>query len=568
MWPLQPFGGMQRRQRDHVLIVAALGQADDHRDRLRDLEHAFLLALHAQPTVVLADGACAVVVILAAAAPCDPVDEIEHVAPARGGELFAVFTVVQVTLVVDVFEPAGEQDFRVSGAGGLPCAVLEVAHVAAELVQRAERAATEHRAEALGEKCFVQARFPPARKLTEARERLVADAALGCRHRTQKRRIVIVVDDQAQPGAQVPDLGAVEEALATRNLVGNVRLAQRLLEHARLVVRAVEHREVAKLDRARTGRRRCRGARRRACLQRLEARDNSLGLVLLVVALDHAHRLAIAERAPQFFLEQLRVVADHHVGCAQDVAGRAVVLLQRDDLERRVLLRQALQVVDGRAAPAVDALVVVADRGEHGTFARQKLQHLVLHGVGVLVLVDQHVAQPVLPLRAHLGVARQQLVRQADQVVEVDGLVGGQALFVALHHALRDLLVGVGGFHHGAVLALAFPGADGPLPAARERVVGGRAGFFQDAEHVVAVEDAELFFEPELFVLGAQYAHAERMESADDKVLGRARADQRFRAFAHLLRGLVGERDRSDLPGRVAGLEQPRDLVRDHAGLA
>ena len=303
MWPLQPFGGMQRRQRDHVLIVAALGQADDHRDRLRDLEHAFLLALHAQPTVVLADGACAVVVILAAAAPCDPVDEIEHVAPARGGELFAVFTVVQVTFVVDVFEPAGEQDFRVSGAGGLPCAVLEVAHVAAELVQRAERAATEHRAEALGEKCFVQARFPPARKLTEARERLVADAALGCRHRTQKRRVVVVVDDQAQPGAQVPDLGAVEEALATRNLVGNVRLAQRLLEHARLVVRAVEHREVAQLDRARTGRRRCRGARRRARLQRLEARDNSLGLVLLVVALDHAHRLAIAERAPQFFLE-------------------------------------------------------------------------------------------------------------------------------------------------------------------------------------------------------------------------------------------------------------------------
>ena len=33
--PFQPLGSMQRRQRHHVLLVAALGQADDDRDRLR-----------------------------------------------------------------------------------------------------------------------------------------------------------------------------------------------------------------------------------------------------------------------------------------------------------------------------------------------------------------------------------------------------------------------------------------------------------------------------------------------------------------------------------------------------
>ena len=38
--PLEALGGVQRRQRDDVLVVAALGQADDHRDRLRHLEHA------------------------------------------------------------------------------------------------------------------------------------------------------------------------------------------------------------------------------------------------------------------------------------------------------------------------------------------------------------------------------------------------------------------------------------------------------------------------------------------------------------------------------------------------
>ena len=66
----------------------------------------------------------------------------------------------------------------------------------------------------------------------------------------------------------------------------------------------------------------------------------------------------------------------------------------------------------------------------------------------------------------------------------------------------------------------------------------------------------------------AQDAHAERVEGADDQVLRGARPDQRLRALAHLLRRLVREGDRGDLPRRVAGLQQPRDLVRDHAGLA
>jgi hypothetical protein len=130
--------------------------------------------------------------------------------------------------------------------------------------------------------------------------------------------------------------------------------------------------------------------------------------VLLAVALDDTHRLAVAEVAPQLLLEQLRVVADDRVGGAQDVAGRAVVLLERDHLELRELLRQAAQVLDRRAAPAVDALVVVADRGEHRTLADQRLQQLVLDRVGVLVFVDQHVAQRVLPLGAAFGVALEQ----------------------------------------------------------------------------------------------------------------------------------------------------------------
>jgi hypothetical protein len=167
-------------------------------------------------------------------------------------------------------------------------------------------------------------------------------------------------------------------------LYGDAGLAQRLLEHPGLVVSAVQDREVAQLGVARAA-------------DRFDVRDRALGLVDLVVALDGAHRIAAAELAPELLLVELRVVADHRIGGAQDAAGRAVVLLQRNHLQRRIVGRQALQVVERRAAPAVDALVVVADGGEHPRLAGDQLHQLVLHAVGVLVLVDQDVAQPLAP---------------------------------------------------------------------------------------------------------------------------------------------------------------------------
>ncbi len=75
--------------------------------------------------------------------------------------------------------------------------------------------------------------------------------------------------------------------------------------------------------------------------QALDARPRRVGLVLLGVAVDDAHRLTLAQLAEQGLGKQLGVGADHVVGRAQDGAGGAVVLLQLDDLQLREVLRQA-----------------------------------------------------------------------------------------------------------------------------------------------------------------------------------------------------------------------------------
>ena len=258
------------------------------------------------------------------------------------------------------------------------------------------------------------------------------------------------------------------------------------------------------------------------------------------------------------------------VGRAQDSAGGAVVLLQRDDLQSRIVLRQALEVVDGGATPAVDALVVVAHGGKRRVLAHQGLEQFVLHGVGVLVFIHQQVAEAVLPLAPGLGIGAQQLERQADQVVEVHRLVGVQALLVALHHLGRREFQVILGHCRGlrGVQALVLPQADGPLPAARGLGVGGAAGVAQHAQHVVAVEDGEVLLQVQARAVGAQHAHAQRVEGTDHQVPRGAGAHQGLGALAHLGGGLVGEGDGRDLLGLQPRLQQLGDLVHDDPRLA
>ncbi len=259
-------------------------------------------------------------------------------------------------------------------------------------------------------------------------ERGLADSALRRRHGAHEGRIVVVVRDQPQVRDEVLDLGLVEQRLPAGHVVRHVLPAQCRLEHARLVVAAIEDGEIGEF---------------RAPLefQRRQPAHDRFGFGFVIGRGNHADGLAVAEVAPQALVEELRIVADQRVRRAQDAHRRAVVLLELDDLEIGIVARQAREVVDGGAAPAVDRLVVVADRGERRGVAHQRAQQPILRRIGVLVFVDEHVRALGLPARARVRVALEQLDDAHDEVVEVHRLVGGQRLAVVRIGARRDDLV-------------------------------------------------------------------------------------------------------------------------------
>ena len=146
-------------------------------------------------------------------------------------------------------------------------------------------------------------------------------------------------------------------------------------------------------------------------------------------------RVGVGAVGEQRLAEPALVVGDEVRGGAEDVRGRAVVALEADDRGAGKILLEAQDVVDLGAAPAVDRLVVVADAADVRPPLGEQPQPEILRDVGVLVLVDQHVAEALVVVGEHVRVLAEDPQRLEEQVAEIGGvqrlqpvLVGGVEL--------------------------------------------------------------------------------------------------------------------------------------------
>ena len=104
-------------------------------------------------------------------------------------------------------------------------------------------------------------------------------------------------------------------------------------------------------------------------------------------------------------------LGDDGVGHSQDGRPRSVILLELDDPRPGEVAVEVEDVSHLGAAPAVNGLIVVADRADVHALAAEQAKHLELGAIGVLVLVDEHVEELALPAGTHVGVDRERGAR-------------------------------------------------------------------------------------------------------------------------------------------------------------
>ncbi len=363
----------------------------------------------------------------------------------------------------------------------------------------------------------------------DAARRRVDDAA--------QRHVVGRVHHQPQVGERVLHLGAVVEAHAAHHHVGHVVLEQLLLEGPRLGVGAVEDRALAEGP--------------ALAAHRVEdAAHHVLGLVALVPGLVEPDRVAPAALGDEALLLARLVVGDHARGAVEDGPRRAVVALEPHDARLGIVLLEVEDVADVGAAPGVDRLVRVAHHAQVAVLAGELVHQLVLHAVGVLVLVHQHVLPAAAVVLEHLGEALEELHGLQQQVAEVEGVrVGEQALVggVELGGLLGlEVLRALGRL--GGQAAVVLPLVDAPAQAARlvdlrvEAVAALR--LLDDRQGVRLVVDHEAPGEAQVAGIAAQDPDARGVEGAHPEGVD-LRTEELAHALPHLARRLVGEGDSS-----------------------
>ena len=258
------------------------------------------------------------------------------------------------------------------------------------------------------------------------------------------------------------------------------------------------------------------------------------------------------------------------------MGGGAVVALQPHDLGTWEVLLEAQDIVHLGAPPAIDRLVVVADAADIAPGLAQQAQPEVLGDVGVLVLVDQDVAEAAVVLFQDVrpGLEQGQVVQ--EEIAEVAGVQHPQALLVGPVEVLH-LVAGKACTLSGGQL-LRCPAA--VLPVVDEagqglgrpplRIDVGRLHHLLDQTLlVVGVEDGEGGLQAHDLGVPAQDLGGDGVEGAQPaQALGLGPKDG-TEALAHLPRSLVGEGNRQDLPGPgPAGGEDVGQARGQHPGLA
>ena len=211
--------------------------------------------------------------------------------------------------------------------------------------------------------------------------------------------------------------------------------------------------------------------------------------------------------------------------------------------------------------------------------ATQLIDDEVLREIGILILVDQDIAEEVAVLLCYLGVVAEEYVGVEQEVVEVHSTGTETSLPIytvdVVHHGALLLDVHVAQFAIGGIGA----GSDkGVLGIGNNALHGCGLVYLvvelhllddglEERTRVGRVVYGEVGTEAQALGIGVKNARKDGVESAHPQSRSHLLAYELCNALFHLVGGLDGECESQNAPGLVARREKVCNLVGEYTGL-
>ena len=537
----QPLRRVQRHDRDRVLRLVIVA--------IHDQGHMFQKALKVVEFLQRLD------------------QFLEVFQPARRLGRFVVLPHGGIAGLVE--DPLGQFDMVCVGVQGIG---VEAAHRIGEFAQIGRALAAQkpvgHDRLRADQQRFGQ--IP--RLLLDGLHRLVAKAALGRVDHALEGQIVAGRDRQPEIGHGVADFLPLIEARAADDPVRQADGQETVLESAHLVAGTDQNRHIVQIVAAQ--------AAAGAGMEILDLLADPAGLGLAVPMPDQADLQAVLGIGPERLAQPALVRGNQPRGRAQDLRGGTIVLFQPDHLRARKILLEAQDIADLGPAPAIDRLVVIADAADIAMGLRQQPQPQILGDVGILIFVDEDIAEAVLPAGQNIGMGLKQRHAMQQQIAEIDRV-----------QCQQTVLIGAVKLHALAIVGRALVAADlvrcqrpvlpavdhpGQLPGGPPLFVDvfRRDQLLKQPQLVVGVQNGETGLQMQVaradqFGMAAQDLDRNAVKCAEPRHPLDRVAQQPANAVAHLARGLVGEGHGKNLPRKgPARRDQMRDSRRQRPRLA
>ena len=265
---------------------------------------------------------------------------------------------------------------------------------------------------------------------------------------------------ELQISDRVLDFSAFEIALATIHAIRQTGRKQCMFNHARLRIRAVQNSDFA--------------AQGTFCHQTLDLLNEPLRLLQITAGFKNTHRLTMPGVGPQILAQTFAVMRDEDIGGVQNVAMRAIVLLELDQILHLEFALEGAHVANVRAAKGINTLVIIAHSKHGALLTSHQLEPLVLQIIGVLKFVDQNVFEA-------------RLIMFAQRLVPAQQLIGAQQQFGKIDHAFALTLLLVDGIQLNEFAAVRIVRFD--LAGAQTLILGAINKGHQGAWRVLLIVD-------------------------------------------------------------------------------